>query len=335
MHKRIFVSIASFCDPMLAFTVRSAVETARHPERLAFGIVDQAHGCAESELPTGGWRTAYLHVAPHQSRGACWARSLAMSLHAGEDYFLQIDSHTLFDKDWDVTLIETLEAIAARSGHPKVVVSTRPFAFEIDADGAVTTKRFTAATLKLVPKDPVLDLAKPVMFFTTANTGKMQDLPGFQVSAAFLFTRGSFVEEIPYDPFLYFHGEEQDISVRAFTHGWDIWHPNKVPLFHLYKRREAGEAPLHWDPAFEAKRSETWVDLRRRAHRRLADLIEGKLRGVYGLGSARSVEDYLRFGGLWLERAAKPVGTVPVRTAPAPQRAWSMSFRFETEKVHP
>lgn len=298
----IFVSIASFCDPMLAFTVKSALETARHPERLSFGIVDQSQASAEAELPRGDWRIAYLTIDPHQSRGACWARSLAMSLYAGEDYFFQVDSHSLFEQDWDVMMIEALERISATSGNDKIILSTRPFAFEFGEDGRAEKKRFTPCSLKLVPKEPVLKLADPIMAFSCFNSNEMPDLPGFQVSAAQLFARGHFVEAIPYDPYLYFHGEEQNISIRAFTHGFDIWHPNAVPLYHLYKTRIAGEAPLHWDKVFEEKRQEKWVDLKARAVNRLSDLIQGKLAGVHGLGSARSIDDYLRFSGLTLER---------------------------------
>jgi hypothetical protein len=31
-----------------------------------------------------------------ESRGVCWARSAIMELYAGEDYFLQLDSHHRF-----------------------------------------------------------------------------------------------------------------------------------------------------------------------------------------------------------------------------------------------
>ena len=309
----IFVSVASFCDPLLVFTIRSALENARYPGRVSFGVVEQDSRSVEAELPSGAGRAAWLHVDPAHSRGACWARSLAMSLYAGEDYFFQIDSHTCFDPGWDSTLIETLEAISVRSGNPRTILSTRPFAFSFGPDGGLITKRFTPYTLKLVPVDPVLKPAEPVMFFTTENSGSMDDLPGFHISAANLFTRGAFVEEIPYDPFLYFHGEEQDVSIRAFTRGWDIRHPNKVPLYHLYKRREAGEPPLHGDPQFEEKRREKWPDMRRRAHGRLADLISGRLAGVYGIGAVRTIDDYLRFGGLRIEHGpAVSAASVPV-----------------------
>ncbi|WP_428929462.1 GlcNAc-transferase family protein [Marinibacterium sp. SX1] len=302
----IFVSIAGFCDPLLAFTVEQAVKAARHPERLAFGIVDQSPTPSADLLPEGPWRIAYLHVAPESSRGACWARALAMTLYAGEAYFFQIDSHTSFDPGWDETLIEALEAVATRGANPRVLLSTRPFAFEFDDDGSVRTSRFTDGTLKLVAKEPVLSLADPVMSFACYNSKQRDDLRGYQVSAANLFTRGSFVEEVPYDPFMYFHGEEQNISIRAYTRGWDIWHPNAVPLYHLYKTRAAGEAPLHWDAQFEGQRQEKWSHLRRRSHARLAQLLSGGLSGAYGLGQARTLDDYLALSGLKLAPATSP-----------------------------
>lgn len=300
--KRIFISIASFCDPMLVFTVKSALEKACFPERLAFGIVDQSVTSIESHLPSGKWQMAYLLVDPHHSRGASWARALAMTLYSDEHYFLQIDSHTFFDRNWDITLVDTIETITKRSGNEKIIVSTRPFAFEIRPDGTMKKGRFTACTLKLVPKSSVVNLSDPVVLFSCENSREMRDMPGFQVSAAFLFTRGDFVEKIPYDPFMYFHGEEQNISIRAYTHGCDIWHPNRVPLYHLYKKREAREAQLHWDPVFDNQRRQKWTELKSRAASRLSALISGELSGVYGLGNCRSLEEYWGISGFTVDK---------------------------------
>ncbi|MGR9145677.1 GlcNAc-transferase family protein (plasmid) [Rhizobium leguminosarum] len=294
-NKKIFISIASFCDPMITFTVKSALEKARYPHRLSFGIVDQSLKSVESEVPAGAWRVAYIIVDPRHSRGVSWARALAMTLYSGEDYFLQIDSHTCFDRNWDITLIDTMETISHNSSNKKVIISTRPFAFEIQPDGGIKKVRFTACTLKLVPKSNFIDLSDPVMLFSCENSREMKDIPGFQVSAAFLFTRGHFVEEIPYDPFMYFHGEEQNISIRAYTHGWDIWHPNRMPLYHLYKKRNANEAPLHWDRSFDERRGEKWASFRSRANVRLEKLLKGEPTGIYSVGSARSVHQYLNF----------------------------------------
>ena len=56
------------------------------------------------------------------------------------------------------------------------------------------------------------------------------------VSAHFLFSLGAFVEEVPYDPSLYFVGEEITLAARAFTHGYDLFHPTEIIVWHEYSR---------------------------------------------------------------------------------------------------
>ncbi len=62
------------------------------------------------------------------------------------------------------------------------------------------------------------------------------------VSAHFLFTLGAFVNDVPYDPELYFHGEEIMLAIRAFTHGYDLFHPPEHILWHEYTRDLSREA---------------------------------------------------------------------------------------------
>src|SRR4029079_6290659 len=50
------------------------------------------------------------------------------------------------------------------------------------------------------------------------------------LSAHFLFAPGSFVRDVPYDPALYFIGEEITLAVRAFTCGYDLFHPGETIL---------------------------------------------------------------------------------------------------------
>ncbi|UXN58114.1 UDP-N-acetylglucosamine-transferase [Phyllobacterium zundukense] len=300
LESRIFVSIASYCDPMLEFTVRDAIARARNPKRISFGVVDQTRQSNEQNLTDHSTNIAYLQIDPRHSRGACWARALAMTLFDNEDYFLQIDSHTCFDRNWDITLVDALETISDLSGNRDVVLSTRPFGFEIGANNTVIKKRFTPTTLRLVPDSSMINLNDPVLHFSTVDTQTMNDIVGFQVAAAFLFARGNFIEAVPYDPFMYFHGEEQNLSIRAFTNGWDIWHPNRVPLYHYYKSRKPNEAPLHWDKDFDSKRVVKWTHLQDRAKKRLTSLLTNGIDGSYGLGKKRTIGQYLELGQLRL-----------------------------------
>ena len=41
---------------------------------------------------------------------------------------------------------------------------------------------------------------------------------------------------VPYDPTLYFLGEEITLAVRAYTHGYDLFHPSETIVWHEYTR---------------------------------------------------------------------------------------------------
>jgi [Skp1-protein]-hydroxyproline N-acetylglucosaminyltransferase len=60
-----------------------------------------------------------------EARGPTYARYLCATLWDGEEYFLQIDSHTLFAKDWDVKCIEMIQQLKS-SGVKKTSTITLP-----------------------------------------------------------------------------------------------------------------------------------------------------------------------------------------------------------------
>jgi hypothetical protein len=64
------------------------------------------------------------------------------------------------------------------------------------------------------------------------------------LSGGFLFAPGSFINEVPYDPKLYFLGEEASMTVRAFIHGYDLFQSHETIVWHDYVRKDAVK---HWD----------------------------------------------------------------------------------------
>src|SRR4051794_34567633 len=110
---RIFISIASYCDPVLPFTVARAIATAADPGRLHFGVVQQAPPDTPRLVNRGPARLTQVHIDARDARGPCWARAIAMSLHDGEEWFLQLDSHMDFDPGWDDRLVAQAVALGA------------------------------------------------------------------------------------------------------------------------------------------------------------------------------------------------------------------------------
>ena len=53
------------------------------------------------------------------------------------------------------------------------------------------------------------------------------------IAGGFLFGPGSIVSDVPYDPYLYFDGEEISVSARLWTHEYNIYTPNELISFQL------------------------------------------------------------------------------------------------------
>ena len=306
----IFVSIASYCDPLLSFTVERALGAARRPDEIHFGIVDQ------STLP---WqprpRASHVRIDPTQARGPCWARALAMSFYRGEDWYLQLDSHMDFEDGWDERLVGQAQALS--TGRKGVALTTYPGAFVFE-DGKPVHKPITRKVLAcVVIRGEQFTPGQWSLKFEAQSAEVDHPLPGFHVGAGCFFATGRFALDFPYDPALYFHGEEQSLALRLFTGGWDIFHPPGMPIYHLYTK-DAGKArPMHWDEERDAGREVKWRELEARSQDRLGQLASGASLGAYGLGTARTIAQFAAFSGIDYARrsvamqAYAPVGFRP------------------------
>ena len=95
------------------------------------------------------------------------------------------------------------------------------------------------------------------------------------------------------DPDIYFFADEITVGLRAFTHGYDLFHPHVVLGWHLYDRRTRR---THWADHRD------WSRRNDRSLRRLRALYGGEVVGRMGLGNRRTRHDYEQFLGRQLHR---------------------------------
>lgn len=301
LGKRIFISLAAYCDEMLEFTLKSAYKHAKNKDNIFFGVVDQNYENQRERFQTLDFskQIRYCHTFPNDTLGVSWARHLVFSLYDNEEYFLQVDSHTYFEKNWDENLINQYETLLKKSQKP--IISTYPYGFNIDENGNVVFKKPSGkSVLVLRPKEEcILSQDSFVLQFRAQHITSDEAITGCHIAAGFLFAKGDFIEEIPYDPYLYFHGEEQSLALRAYTKGWDIYHPTWIPLYHLYKNMDTSYNTHHWHGEVSKQRDLDWTHLQQRSKERLKKLIKGELNNsTYGLGTTRSMEEYIEFSGI-------------------------------------
>lgn len=296
---RIFVSVAAYCDPLLHFTLNSARSQASDPSRISIGVVEQAPPGQALRLHDE-WSRAHIRftrVDALEARGPCWARSLAMGLYQGEEWFLQVDSHTWFEPGWDERLLHW--ARRCRASNPRTILSCYPNPFRM-VKGAPVADLVTPRVLAFVASERSdFGAEDPVLSFECVPVDRREAVAGIHLAAGCLFAPGRIVDELPYDPFHFFHGEEQAYAMRAWTHGWDLMHIPGMPMYHLYTSPGSAPRPMHWSPELDTRRAVRSATMDAAARRRLkAMLWEGADLGVYGLGRVRSLADYAAFSGI-------------------------------------
>jgi hypothetical protein len=305
----IFVSIAAYRDPQLVPTIEDCIAKAKDPRRLRFGICWQ-HQQGEDVLPFRPDECfRILAVDWRESQGACWARSEVMKLWKGEQWFLQVDSHCRFARDWDTRLIEEMRLTES----PKPILSTYASPFTPGGNEVLHEGPMQMAFQGFT--DDGIPHMKPMAIADWSNLRR--PLRARFLSAGFLFAPGSFVEEVGYDPELYFLGEEAAMTLRAFTHGYDLVHPFETLVWHDYGRPAA---PKHWgDHAEEKKTGRAWHELDALSKSKARRLLTGQPVESYDVGSVRSLEEYEAYAGLSLKLRKAQEYTVRGGEPPNPE----------------
>jgi len=318
MEETIFIQIASYRDPELLKTLDDCISNAEFPENLRFGICWQ-HS-EEDEWDNidrykNDPRFRILDINYKDSTGACWARNSIQQLYQGETYTFQLDSHHRFIKNWDTELIGMLKDLQAK-GHAKPLITSYISSYnpETYPDGKTE-----------VPWLMNFDRFTPegVIFFLPATIpgweGMTEPIPSRFYSAHFAFTIGEFANEVQHDPEFYFHGEEITIAIRAYTHGYDLFHPHKIIAWHEYTRKGRTK---QWDDDSE------WGKRNTRTHEKTRKLLgidgesydsDEERYGKYGLGRVRSIEEWERYAGIRLHDRSVQSWTLQNKLAPNPE----------------
>lgn len=323
---RIFVQIAAYRDPQLTVTIKDMLANAKDPNSLKIGIAWQ-HSKEDDwdnlDEYKNDSRFKIIDIDHKESKGVCWARNSVQQLYDSEEYTLQIDSHMRFVKDWDEILINMIKELQSK-GYKKPLLTSYVSSFDPEKDPEGRVKE---------PWRMVFDRFTPegVVFFLPEAIPNFSDLkepiPARFYSAHFCFTLGCFSKEVQHNPNYYFHGEEISIAARAYTHGYDLFHPHITVAWHEYTRKGRTK---HWDDDKE------WWKKNKECH-----LINKKLfgmdgetqeghDGLYGFGKERTLRDYEKYAGILFSKRGVQKHTLDKHYPPNPvaesEEEWLNSF---------
>ena len=325
----IFIQIASYRDPELVKTIEDCITNAKNPKNLRFGICRQYHpqdGFDNLDKYKEDKRFRILDVLCEYSKGVCWARNQVQQLYEGEMYTLQIDSHMRFAPNWDVEMIGMVKQLQ-EMGIPKPLLTSYVSSFDPDNDPQGRVQEpWQMAFDRFIPEGAVFFLPETIPNWQELET----PVPSRFYSAHYAFTLGEFSNEVQHNPEYYFHGEEISIAARAFTWGYDLFHPHKVLIWHEYTRKGRTK---QWDDDSD------WVNKNNHSHLTNRKLfgMDGESQegheGKYGFGTVRGLREYEEYAGLLFERRAVQQETLDKKYPPNPgidfygdEETWKSSF---------
>lgn len=290
---KIFVNIASFRDNLLFPTINSLIANESGRNEIVYGIFEQT-SFEDSLLNKHpelleNPKIRYKRIDPEYSDGAVWARSInAMQIY-DEDFMYQVDSHMLFDKDWDHYLILDYNGAKALANSEKIILSTGTKNYEVNDNKILMHTLTTDITVKFgyyqFKKNLELRVHGPWIAATEEVT------PAIHAVAGNFFTIAKWVKEVGYNTRLFFDYEEQYMAISSILAGYKIFHQRKVKCYH-YLNVATHKSKQEVDPVVPVSRIEA------NRKREESEFIEY----IYSLGEEKLKEYYNLTGVDYINR---------------------------------
>jgi len=295
----IFIHVPAYREPELLPTIKDAIAQAKYPEKLRFGICRQYHpddkfDNLDEYRKDSRFRILDIHYT--EAKGLPYARQqINNQLFKDETYILQLDSHHRFTKNWDETLITYHELLKKKGYKKPILTGYLPYYNPFNDPAERVQVPWQQQFASFYPHGTIFIRPGLLEGWETLT----EPVPSRFLSGHFCFADGHWARTIEHDPDIFFSGEELNLTVRSFTHGYDMFHPPKVVVWHATNREERSGI-LVWDDQY--KRGEDWWSAQVKAWKKIRTLLRTEenpdvdLSG-FDLGTERSLQDFERYAG--------------------------------------
>jgi Glycosyltransferase (GlcNAc) len=330
MKNTIYVHLPAYREPELIPTIKDCIAKAKNPKRLVFGICRQFHPDDKFDNLDeyrNDKRFKIIDIPHEQAKGLPYARYRINELITNETYILQLDSHHRFTDNWDETLID-MHSNLEKKGFKPILTGYLPYYSPFNDPAGRCQEPWQQQFASFYPHGTIFIRPGLLEGWQT----RTEPIRSRFLSGHFCFARAEWGKEIKHDPLIYFSGEELNLTVRSFTHGYDFFHPHKIVIWHATMREErAGK--LVWDD--QHKRGENWFQHQQIAWKRIRTLLRTEnnpdvdLTG-YDLGKVRTLRDFEKYAGFHFKKKGVQRYTYENKLPPNPPSAndeeWEKSF---------
>jgi Glycosyltransferase (GlcNAc) len=298
---KILVSMIAYRERQLAESVRDCYEKSDNPDQLIFSVIsEQSNPELHADLsfiPEN--QLVYRKYDLSKYRGVLWSRDKTTEVSEEYDYILYTCGHNLFAPGWDTLIIEEYEK--AKQKNNKVLITVSGPEYELHPDWSINYSsrdgRVSNMYRPQINDDYVPGYSFPKVELVPQDNELHED---YYLQFSWVFAPREFVDEVPLDPDMCYHGEEIYVTVQAWCRGWRFYATPKILYYHNTHKEYPDE---------EHSRMMThrpWSDMNKNAFWKQSDdsmlklnqLLSGKLTGRYGDISRGLVLEYCKKSGL-------------------------------------
>jgi len=266
-----------------------------------------------------------------EAKGLPYARAIINEeLLTDEEFVCQLDSHHRFAKDWDSTLIDMYHKLK-KDGCDPLICGYLPYYDPYDDPGARVQEPWLSQAATFYPFGTI--------FIRPSGIPNWRDLtdpvPARFLSGHFAFGPNKWAKEVRHDPNIFFSGEELNMTIRSYTHGYDLFHPHKCIIWHATMRTERN-GMLVWDDQHKNGEGSKFWKQQDIARSRIRQLLQTEDNGHdltgYELGTKRTIRDYEKYAGIHFKKKSFQKWTSESKFPPNPiiedEKEWEDSFMF-------
>jgi hypothetical protein len=235
---KIFVSVASYRDSQCPITIEELINKSDKPENLVIVVCQQNNDkedieCINNNLNKKGATIKLIIMDYMNARGPTFARYLIQQEWQGEQYYLQIDSHTRFVDSWDTKCINELNKVINKTSNNKICLSNYVSTYDIN------TNQLNNKSLRNYMYISEIDKNDGFPRFYSQFIDKLDEpKKSYGWSGCFSFSLSNIINDVPYEPYspFIFFGEEMDMLARLISSGWKIYVPSIPICFTTFDR---------------------------------------------------------------------------------------------------
>jgi hypothetical protein len=293
-NNKLFIQIASWRDPFVKNTIDAALRTAYRPDELVFGVVFQGY-------EEDSWMIDEIKSYPNvkilivdgkdASPYICNIRGYqGFSLLSDEKYYMQIDSHTRFAKNWDAYMKEELKIANTVFGKSVLSPQTHPF-FDWYDDSD------THGMIAGIDQEWFNNFKNPVIGRAYYKQEDYLCIERFYNANTF-FAYSSDVQICRQPLDISFEFEQPFNTIRLFTCGYNIVSTSRTYTFVFDYHRNVDIPVIRHIRSEEDQHKEAWGKAHIHSEQRFKDVLENNIvNHIDGLYENKTFKEFVEFSG--------------------------------------